>query len=104
MKSGTLIIDVSCDPELEIETSVPTKISDPVYTVDGVIHYAVDNTPAMFPKTVSKILSAGVSRYLDQIICDEYTKPLENAVVIREGHIVHEPIRKFREERGCFCK
>lgn len=104
MKPGTLIIDVSCDPELEIETSVPTKISDPVYTVDGVIHYAVDNTPAMFPKTVSKILSAGISRYIDQIVCDTYTEPLENAVVIREGHIVYEPIRKFREERNCFCK
>ncbi len=104
MKPGTLIIDVSCDPQLEIETSVPTKISDPVYTVDGVIHYAVDNTPAMFPKTVSKILSAGISRYIDQIVCDEYTKPLEDAVVIREGHIVYEAIRKFREERNCFCQ
>lgn len=104
MKAGTMIIDVSCDPELEIETSVPTKISDPVYTVDGVIHYAVDNTPAMFPKTVSKILSEGISRYLDQIVSKEYTLPLENAIVIRKGHIVYEPIRRFREERNCFCK
>ena len=46
MKPGTLIIDVSCDPHLEIETSHPTTIDDPVYVVDGVIHYAVDNTPA----------------------------------------------------------
>ena len=104
MKPGTLIIDVSCDPELEIETSTPTKISDPVYTVDGVIHYAVDNTPAMFPKTVSKILSAGISRYIDQIVCDDYTQPLKAATVIREGHIAYEAIRKFREERNCFCK
>ena len=49
MKPGTLIIDVSCDPHLEIETSHPTTIDDPVYVVDGVIHYAVDNTPAMYP-------------------------------------------------------
>lgn len=104
MKPGTLIIDVSCDPELEIETSVPTKISDPVYTVDGVIHYAVDNTPAMFPKTVSKILSAGISKYIDQILLDDYSEPLENAVVIRQGHIVYEPIRQFRQERNIFCK
>ena len=104
MKPGTLIIDVSCDPELEIETSVPTKISNPVYTVDGVIHYAVDNTPAMFPKTVSKILSEGISRYVDEIISDEYSKPLEKAVVIRDGHIVYEAIRQFRTERNCFCK
>ena len=104
MRPGTLIIDVSCDPELEIETSVPTTISDPVYTVDGVIHYAVDNTPAMFPKTVSKILSAGISRYIDQMLLDEYTEPLNNAVVIRRGHIEYDPIRRFRQERNIFCK
>ena len=49
MRPGTMIIDVSCDPYLEIETSHPTTIDHPVYTVDGVIHYAVDNTPAMYP-------------------------------------------------------
>ena len=49
LKPHTMIIDVSCDPHLGIETSHPTTISDPIYTEDGVIHYAVDNTPAMFP-------------------------------------------------------
>lgn len=39
MKRGAMIIDVSCDPELEIETSHPTTIDDPVYTVDHVLHY-----------------------------------------------------------------
>lgn len=104
MKPGTLIIDVSCDPELEIETSVPTTISDPVYTVDGVVHYAVDNTPAMFPKTVSKILSEGISKYVDQLVVGDYSDALNDAVVIHEGHIVYEPIREFREKRNLFCK
>lgn len=104
MKPGTLIIDVSCDPELEIETSVPTTISDPVYTVDGVVHYAVDNTPAMFPKTVSKILSAGISRYIDQMLTEDYSESLQNAVVIEKGHIVYDSIRRFRQERNVFCK
>lgn len=67
MKPGTLIIDVSCDPHLEIETSHPTTIDDPVYVVDGVIHYAVDNTPAMYPITVTKVLSEGISNYIDII-------------------------------------
>lgn len=104
MKEGTLIIDVSCDPELEIETSRPTTISDPVYIIDGVIHYAVDNTPAMFPKTVSKILSEGISKYVDQMVAEEYSEPLQNAVVINNGHIQYEAIRRFRENRGAFCK
>lgn len=104
MKPGTLIIDVSCDPYLEIETSHPTTISDPVYEVDGVIHYAVDNTPAMYPITVSKVLSEGISRYLDQMITGEYSEPLKNATVIDDGHIVYEPINEFRKARGLFCK
>lgn len=104
MKPGTLIIDVSCDPYLEIETSHPTTISDPVYEVDGVIHYAVDNTPAMYPKTVSKVLSEGISRYIDQMITGDYSKPLADATVISNGSIVYEPIRAFRMARGVFCQ
>lgn len=104
MKKGTLIIDVSCDPYLEIETSHPTTIDDPVYEVDGVIHYAVDNTPAMYPITVTKVLSEGIAKYIDQVIEDNYSNELKEAVVIEKGHIVDENIRKFREARGLFCK
>ena len=35
IQKGTLIIDVSCDPNLEIETSHATTIDNPVYEVDG---------------------------------------------------------------------
>jgi N5-(carboxyethyl)ornithine synthase len=107
MKPGTMIIDISCDPHLEIETSHPTTIDDPVYVVDGVIHYAVDNTPAMYPITVSRVLSEGISRYIDYICIkpiEEYPAPLKNAIVIENGHIVDENITNFRKERNLFCK
>lgn len=107
MKPGTLIIDVSCDPYLEIETSHPTTIADPVYTVDGVVHYAVDNTPAMFPITVTKVLSEGLEKYIDLMLTDEYEAYPENlkeATVILRGHILDERIRQFREKRNVFCK
>ena len=104
MKKGTLIIDVSCDPHLEIETSHPTTIDDPVYEVDGIIHYAVDNTPAMYPKTVTIGLSKAFSQYVDYIVEDNYTASLRNAVVIEKGEIKYEAIRQFRETRGLFCK
>lgn len=106
-KPGTLIIDVSCDPELEIETSRPTTIEDPVYTVDGVIHYAVDNTPGMFPITVTKVLSRGIGRYIDIVLehdFEAYPENLKKAVVIKDGSIRDERIRAFREKRGVFCK
>lgn len=104
MKKNCMIIDVSCDPYLEIETSHPTTIDDPVYEVDGVIHYAVDNTPAMYPKTVANVLSNAFSKYVDYILEDNYTESLKNAVVIENGCIKYEPIRQFREARGLFCK
>lgn len=104
MKDGTLIIDVSCDPHLGIETSHETTIADPVYTVDGVIHYAVDNTPAMYPITVTKVLSEGFAPYVDRIIDNDYPQSLKDAIVIQNGHIVDQRILDFRLARGLFCK
>ncbi len=107
MKPGTMIIDVSCDPYLEIETSHPTPIDDPVYVVDDVIHYTVDNTPGMFPITITKVLSEGISRYIDFIIegdINSYPENLRTAVVIEDGHIRDERITTFRMARNEFCK
>lgn len=103
-KPHTMIIDVSCDPYLEIETSHPTTISDPVYEVDGVLHYAVDNTPAMFPMTVTKVLSEGCARLIDDVVEGTLTPALEEAMVIENGHIRNKSVWNFREERGLFCK
>ena len=104
MKTGTMIIDISCDPGLEVETTRATTIEDPVYEVDGVIHYAVDNTPAMYPITVTKTLSSGISKYIDIMIEGEYPGNVQEATVIRGGRIQDERIRSFREARGLFCE
>lgn len=100
LKKGAMIIDVSCDPELEIETSTPTTIDNPVYTVDGVIHYAVDNTPAMFPHTITKVLSEGFAPMLDALIEGKRTQMVEDAVVIEDGIIRDQRITEFRQARG----
>lgn len=100
MKKGAMIIDVSCDPELEIETTVPTTIDNPVYTVDGVIHYAVDNTPAMFPQTITKVLSKGFAPMLDDLLEGKQSKMVQDAVVIEEGIIKDHRITDFRLARG----
>ncbi|MCL2846733.1 MAG: N(5)-(carboxyethyl)ornithine synthase [Firmicutes bacterium] len=103
-KPGSLIIDVTCNINLEVETTRPTTIDDPVYTVDGIVHYAVDNTPAMYPHTVTLILSSVFANYVDEILESKYSKPVENAIVIKEGKIVSEEIRKFREKRNLFVQ
>ena len=104
MKPHSMIIDISCDPHLEIETSHPTTISNPVYIEDGVLHYAVDNTPAMFPYTVTQVLSDGCVQLIDDILIDDLPECIKNATVIENGHILSKSVWNFREERGYFCK
>ena len=104
MKPHTMIIDVSCDPYLGIETSHPTTISDPVYEEEGVIHYSVDNTPAMFPMTVTKVLSEGNVKIFDDVIEGTLTPALDAAMVIEDGHIRSKSIWNFRADRGLLCK
>lgn len=104
MKACSMIVDVSCDPHLGIETSHATTISDPVYEVDGVVHYAVDNTPAMFPHTVTKVLSEGCARIFDEVIENDLSDALRRAVVIDKGHILDDNVRAFRAARGLLCR
>ena len=51
MKKGAVIVDVSVDQGGCIETIHPTSHSDPIYFVDGVLHYAVPNMPGIVPQT-----------------------------------------------------
>src|SRR5699024_8805457 len=104
LKKGAMIIDVSCNPNLEIETSRPTSIDNPVYKVDGVIHYAVDNTPAMFPMTVTKIISEEFSILVDIIYEGNLTDMIRSAVIIKKRHIHDKEIKDFREARELFVK
>ncbi len=97
MKNGSLIVDISCDRNGGIATSIPTSIENPIYTVEGVTHYVVDHTPALFFKTVSETLSASISRFLDALIKDEKNETLESATIISSGIVKDEKIKKFQK-------
>ncbi|MEW6542138.1 MAG: alanine dehydrogenase [Nitrospirota bacterium] len=74
MTPGSVIVDVSVDQGGCCETTKPTSHSDPVYKVDGVLHYCVPNIPGIVPRTATlaltnatlpfivRIASAGVER------------------------------------------
>ena len=49
MKPGAVLVDVAIDQGGCFETSRPTTHSDPVYEVDGVVHYCVANMPGAVP-------------------------------------------------------
>ena len=96
MRPGSLIIDVSCDPNGGIETCKGTTIEDPVYVIDGITHYAVDHTPALFYKTVSESLSAETVKYLDQLIEDKPGEVLKECCIIKDGVILDRRIIAFQ--------
>jgi alanine dehydrogenase len=67
MKKGAVIVDVAIDQGGCIETAHPTTHSDPVYEVDGVIHYCVANMPGAVPVTSTKALTNVTLPYVEAI-------------------------------------
>jgi alanine dehydrogenase len=67
MRPGSVIVDVSIDQGGCIETSRPTTHSDPVYLVDGVVHYGVTNIPGAVSRTSSLALCNATLPYVRQL-------------------------------------
>jgi alanine dehydrogenase len=63
MRPGSVIVDVAVDQGGCIETIKPTTHDDPIYTVDGVIHYAVANMPGGVPRTSTLALTNATLPY-----------------------------------------
>ncbi|MDR2050668.1 MAG: alanine dehydrogenase [Deltaproteobacteria bacterium] len=63
MKPGSVLVDVAIDQGGCAETSHPTTHSDPVYVVDGVLHYCVANMPGAYARTSTFALSGATLRY-----------------------------------------
>lgn len=67
MQPGTVMVDVAIDQGGCFETSVPTKHDDPIYTVDGIVHYAVANIPGAVPYTSTLALTNATLPYALQL-------------------------------------
>ena len=63
MEKGTVLVDVAIDQGGCFETSHPTSHSEPVYEVDGIVHYAVANIPGAVPNTSTIALTNATLRY-----------------------------------------
>lgn len=63
MQPGTVLVDVAIDQGGCFETSHPTSHSEPVYTVDGIVHYAVANIPGAVPYTSTLALTNATMPY-----------------------------------------
>jgi alanine dehydrogenase len=67
MKPGSVLVDVSIDQGGCFETSHPTTHSDPVFGVEGIVHYCVANMPGAVPITSTKSLTNVTLPYVEAI-------------------------------------
>lgn len=63
MEPGSVLVDVAIDQGGCFETSHPTTHSEPVYMMDGIVHYAVANIPGAVPNTSTLALTNATLRY-----------------------------------------
>ncbi|MDR3653437.1 MAG: alanine dehydrogenase [Paludibacter sp.] len=63
MQPGSVLVDVAIDQGGCFETSHPTTHADPVYTVDGILHYCVANIPGAVPFTSTLALTNATLPY-----------------------------------------
>ena len=67
MKNGAVIVDVCIDQSGTFETSRPTTHHDPVYVIDGVVHYCVANMPGAVSRTSSRALCNATLPYCREL-------------------------------------
>ncbi len=98
MKRGSVMVDVAIDQGGCFETSHPTTHTDPVYEVDGIVHYAVANIPGAVPRTSTMALTHATLRYALALADKGWKKAceddsaLQKGLNIVEGKVVYEPV------------
>ena len=85
MRRGAVMVDVAIDQGGCFETSHATTHTDPVYEVDGVLHYCVSNMPAAVPHTSTYALTNATFPYLAELCAKGLERACEQNSAIREG-------------------
>jgi len=98
MKKGAVIVDVAVDQGGCVETIHPTTHDDPVYEIDGVVHYGVANMPGAVPKTSTVALTNATLQYVMQIADTGYPDcfikypAIAKGANIVNGHITYKNV------------
>ena len=85
MKKGAVLVDVAIDQGGCFETSKATTHGEPIYTVDGVVHYCVANMPGAVPKTSTLALTNATLPYAVEIANKGWQKAMQENPEIKPG-------------------
>lgn len=100
LKSGSLIIDVSCDEGMGFYFAKPTTFKDPLLSIGEIDYYAVDHTPSYFWESASRSISGALIVHVPSVINGrtgwEENKTIHNAINIDSGVIVKANVLSFQ--------
>jgi alanine dehydrogenase len=85
MLPGAVIVDVAVDQGGCVETTHPTTHENPVYRVNGIIHYAVANMPGGVPRTSTLALTNATLPYVLQLANKGWRQALRDDASLRQG-------------------
>jgi alanine dehydrogenase len=103
MKRGSVLVDIAIDQGGCFETSRATTHDDPVYEIDGVIHYCVANMPGAVARTSALALNNATLPFALKIAnlgAEEAMRQdphLGNGLNVSEGKIRHEAVAEALE-------
>ncbi|MGB0721813.1 MAG: alanine dehydrogenase [Gammaproteobacteria bacterium] len=102
MPEASMVVDISVDQGGCIGTTRPTTWEDPVYTEEGVQHFAVTNMPGAVARTASQALSGAVLPHLLRLARSDWRDDpgLAAGVNVEDGRLVHEAVRNALEADG----
>ena len=98
MEPGSVLVDVAIDQGGCFETSHPTTHSNPVYEVDGIIHYCVANIPGAVPNTSTFALTNATLKYVIALADKGWQKACEEDAALKaglnivEGEVVYKAV------------
>lgn len=98
MRKGSVLVDIAIDQGGCFATSRPTTHADPVYSVDGILHYCVTNMPGAVARTSTYALNNATLPYTRKIASMGWNDAmthipgLANGLNIHKGKIVHPAV------------
>jgi alanine dehydrogenase len=95
LRPKAVICDIACDEAGAVETSRPTSWADPIYEVDGVRHFCVDNIPGAAPVAASAGYGQALMRHIQPILDKGWRQAcqaddwLARGLVCAQGTLIH---------------
>ena len=90
MKPGAVLVDVAIDQGGCCVTSHPTTHQDPIYEVDGIVHYCVANMPGAVPRTSTQALGNATLPFVLALADKGWRQAVHDDPHLRAGLSTHE--------------